>query len=305
VGTFGGYRRQGRGSGPEAPAITIVGDVVSLRGGGLDWYERRPLFGRRIVVTRARAQAGELSRELESLGAEVFEFPTIEIRPPRDFGPLDDAVRDLDSFDWLVFTSANGVAAFFERLRHHGLDLRAVPRRASIAAIGPATAEVLESAGLNVDAVPKEYRAESLLEEVAGESLVGRRVLIPGRRWRVRSCRRNCARPGPRSSSRRLTSLCPRARARKRLRGLLENGEVDCVTFTASSTVENFVGAIGDEAGRLLSNSRVACIGPITADAARGHGIRVDAEATEYTIPGLVEAVVELFASVSEPQRQR
>ena len=99
------------------PAITVVGDVVGLREAGLDWYERRPLFGRRVVVTRARAQAGELSERLEALGAEVREFPTIEIRPPEDFGPLDAAIRDLDSFGWIVFTSVNGVDAFVERLR--------------------------------------------------------------------------------------------------------------------------------------------------------------------------------------------
>ena len=115
--------------------------MVALREAGLDWYERRPLFGRRVVVTRARAQAGELSVELEKLGAEVLEFPTIEVRPPDDLGPLDAAIRDLDSFDWLVFTSVNGVEAFVERLERHGLDLRAVPRDAKVAAIGPATAQ--------------------------------------------------------------------------------------------------------------------------------------------------------------------
>jgi uroporphyrinogen III methyltransferase / synthase len=301
VGTLRNIADRASEANLKPPAITIVGDVVSLREGGLDWYERRPLFGRRIVVTRARAQAGELSRELESLGAEVFEFPTILIRPPQDFGPLDDAIGDLDSFDWLVFTSANGVAAFFERLRYHGLDLRAVPRRTKIAAIGPATAEALESAGLNVDAVPKEYRAESLLEEIAGESLVGRRVLIPRAKVAREILPEKLREAGAEVVVPPAYESVPSGEGADRLRGLLENGEVDCVTFTASSTVENFVGAFGDEAGHLLSSSRVACIGPITADSARGHGIRVDAEATEYTIPGLVEAVAELFASAPEP----
>jgi uroporphyrinogen III methyltransferase/synthase len=301
VGTLRNIADRASEANLKPPAITIVGDVVSLREGGLDWYERRPLFGRRIVVTRARAQAGELSRELESLGAEVFEFPTILIRPPQDFGPLDDAIGDLDSFDWLVFTSANGVAAFFERLRYHGLDLRAVPRRTKIAAIGPATAEALESAGLNVDAVPKEYRAESLLEEIAGESLVGRRVLIPRAKVAREILPEKLREAGAEVVVPPAYESVPSGEGADRLRGLLENGEVDCVTFTASSTVENFVGAFGDEAGRLLSSSRVACIGPITANSARGHSIRVDAEATEYTIPGLVEAVAELFSSAHEP----
>src|ERR687893_1178144 len=135
-------------AGLKPPAMIVVGDVVALREEGLDWYERRPLFGRRVVVTRARAQAGELSADLEKLGAEVHEFPTIEIRPPEDFGPLDGAIRELDSFSWLIFTSVNGVDAFVERLAHHGLDLRSVPRDAGIAAIGPATAQKVREVGL-------------------------------------------------------------------------------------------------------------------------------------------------------------
>ncbi|MDP8972962.1 MAG: uroporphyrinogen-III C-methyltransferase, partial [Actinomycetota bacterium] len=159
------------------PAITVVGDVVALRDEGLDWYERRPLFGRRVVVTRARAQAGELSRQLKTLGAEVFEFPTIEIRAPEDFGPLDGAIWELDSFDWIVFTSVNGVEAFMERLRYHGLDLRTVPRWAKVAAIGPATAHRVEEAGLRVNVTPEEYRAEALIEALEGDSLEDKRVL--------------------------------------------------------------------------------------------------------------------------------
>ncbi len=288
--------------GLKPPAITVVGDVVSLRESGLAWYEKKPLFGRRVVVTRARAQAGELSRELEALGAEVFEFPTIEIKPPGDFGPLDDAIRGLDSFDWIVFTSANGVAAFLERLRcHHGLDLRAVPRTAKLAAIGPATAEALKRAGLNVDAVPKEYRAEALLEEVAGEPLAGRRVLIPRAKVAREVLPDKLREAGAEVVVASAYESVPSGEGGERLRGLLRSGEVDCVTFTASSTVENFVRAFGEEAAGLLAKTRVACIGPITADTARKRDIRVDAEAAEYTIPGLVEAVSELLGS--EPAR--
>src|SRR5918992_2426262 len=166
-------------AGLKPPAIIVVGDVVALRKRGLDFYERRPLFGRRVVVTRARAQAGELSADLEKLGAEVHEFPTIEISPPEDFGPLDAAIHELDSFGLIVFTSVNGVESFLERLLHHGLDLRALARGAKVAAIGPATAERIEQAGLQVDVVPEEYRAEALIEALRRDSLVGERVLIP------------------------------------------------------------------------------------------------------------------------------
>jgi uroporphyrinogen III methyltransferase/synthase len=280
------------------PAVTVVGDVVSLRDVGLDWYERRPLFGRRVVVTRARAQAGELSVELEKLGAEVLEFPTIEIHPPEDFGPLDAAIRDLDSFDWLIFTSVNGVDALVERLAHHGLDLRAVPRDARIAAIGPATAQRIGEAGLRVDVVPKEFRAEALIEEVSGVSLAGQKILIPRAKVAREILPEKLREAGAEVVVPAAYESVPSSEGKDELAKRFEAGEVDCVTFTASSTVDHFVGAFGvEEAVRLLAGTRVACIGPITADTARGRGIRVDVEARKYTIPGLVKAVVDLFAA--------
>jgi uroporphyrinogen III methyltransferase/synthase len=280
------------------PAITVVGDVVTLREAGLDWYERRPLFGRRVVVTRARAQAGELSVELERLGAEVLEFPTIEIHPPKDFEPLDAAIRDLDSFDWLIFTSVNGVEAFVARLAHHGLDLRAVPRQTKIAAIGPATAEKIRESGLRVDVVPKEFRAEALIQEVAGDSLVGRRILIPRARAAREILPEKLREAGAEVIVPPAYESVPSSQGRGELAKELEAGRIDCITFTASSTVENLARAFGvEEAAQLLAGTQVACIGPITAETARKNGIRVDAEAREYTIPGLIEAVVDLFAA--------
>jgi uroporphyrinogen III methyltransferase/synthase len=280
------------------PAITVVGDVVSLREAGLDWYERRPLFGRRVVVTRARAQAGELSAKLERLGADVLEFPTIKIRPPEDFGPLDEAIRELDTFSWLIFTSVNGVEAFMERLGHHGLDLRAVPRDARIAAIGPATARRIRGAGLRVDLVPGDFRAEALIEEVTGDSLAGRRVLIPRAKMAREVLPERLREVGAEVVVPPAYESVPSSEGKDELAKRLEAGGIDCVTFTASSTIENFVLAFGaKEAARLLSGTRVACIGPITAETARGRGIKVDAEAREYTIPGLIAAVLDLFAA--------
>jgi uroporphyrinogen III methyltransferase/synthase len=280
------------------PAITVVGDVVALREAGLDWYERRPLFGRCVVVTRARAQAGELSVELERLGAEVYEFPTIQIQAPEDFGPLDAAIRDLDSFGWIVFTSVNGVEAFLERLWHHGLDLRAVPRRAKVAAIGPATAQRIEEVGLRVDVVPEEYRAEALIEVLDTDSIAGKRVLIPRAKVAREILPDKLREAGAEVVVPPAYESAPSSEGKNELARRLGAGEVDCVTFTASSTVENFVGAFGPgEAVGLLAETRVVCIGPITAETARGHGLRVDTEAEEYTIPGLVEAVEDLFAA--------
>ena len=278
------------------PAITVIGDVVSLREDGLDWYERRPLFGKRVVVTRARAQAGELSRELESLGAEVLEFPTIKIQPPGDFGPLDAAIHDLDSFGWIIFTSANGVAAFVERLGYHGLDLRAVPRDAKLAAIGPATADAVRAAGLRVDVVPEEYRAEALLQALLDGSPAGGKVLIPRAKVAREVLPEKLREAGMEVVVPPAYETVPSEEGKDELKEKLSSGGVDCVTFTASSTVDSFVGAFGEEAGELVSNTRVACIGPITAETARGYGIRVDVEATEYTIPGLVRAVAGFFA---------
>ena len=298
TGTLGDIAEKVEKANLKPPAITVVGDVVTLRGAGLDWYERRPLFGRRVVVTRARAQAGELSQELETLGAEVHEFPTIEIRPPEDFGPLDEAIRELDTFGWLVFTSVNGVDAFLERLAHHGLDLRSVPRGAKVAAIGPATAERVREAGLRVDVVPREYRAEALLEEVSGDSVSGKRILIPRAKVAREVLPQKLREAGAEVVVPPAYQSIPSEEGKDELAKQLESGEVDCVTFTASSTVENFVVAFGErEATRLLEKTRVACIGPITAETARKHGIGVDVEAEEYTIPGLVDAVVELLGA--------
>jgi uroporphyrinogen III methyltransferase / synthase len=269
-----------------------------LREDGLGWYERLPLFGRRVVVTRARAQAGELSDELEKLGAEVHEFPTIEIQPPEDFGPLDAAICDLDSFGWIVFTSVNGVEAFLERLRHHGLDLRAVPRGAKVAAIGPATAQKIEEAGLRVDVVPEEYRAEALIGALDAGSLAGERILIPRAKVAREILPDNLREAGAEVVVPPAYESVPSSEGREELSRRLQSGEIDCVTFTASSTVENFVAAFGaEEAARLLAGTRVACIGPITAETARKRDIRVDVEAEEYTISGLVEAVADLLAA--------
>jgi uroporphyrinogen III methyltransferase / synthase len=285
-------------AGLKPPAIIIVGDVVALREKGLDWYERRPLFGRRVVVTRARAQAGELSAALEKLGAEVHEFPTIEISPPEDFGSLDAAIRDLDSFSLIVFTSVNGVEAFLKRLQHHELDLRALPREAKVAAIGPATAQRIEQAGLRVDVLPEEYRAEALIEALGAHPLVGERVLIPRAKVAREILPEKLREAGAEVIVPPAYESVPLLEGRQELSLRLQSGEIDCVTFTASSTVENFVGAFGaEEAARLLAQTRVGCIGPITADTARKHGLRVDAEAGEYTIPGLVEAVTGLLAA--------
>jgi uroporphyrinogen III methyltransferase/synthase len=174
--------------------------------------------------------------------------------------------------------------------------LRAVQRETRVAAIGPATAKRVEAAGLRVDVTPEEYRAEALIEVLEGSSLKGKRVLIPRAKFAREILPEKLREAGAEVVVAPAYESVPSNEGRERLEELLENGEVDCVTFTASSTVENFVWAFEDAAG-LLSKTRVACIGPITADTARGYELRVDVEAAEYTIPGLVDAVANLFAA--------
>ncbi len=272
------------------PATIVVGEVVRLRE-KLDWYGRLPLFGKRIVVTRAREQADALGSRLTALGAGVIELPTIELQPPRDCGPLDRAIADLAAYDWLIFTSANGVRFFVERLD----DLRKL--RAKICAIGPATQAAVEALHVKVDLMGTEYVAEGMLEAFAEQPLEGKRILLPraavardlvplelakrGARVDVVEAYRTVAPDG-------LAELAREVFARR----------PDCVTFTSSSTVRNFVEAAGAGA---LQGVNVASIGPITTATARELGVAVTCEAKPFTVDGLVEAVLGLYTEMTPP----
>lgn len=256
----------------------------------------KPLLGRKVVITRALSQAASFVEAVEALGGEALVFPTIEIVPPPSTRPLDEAIGRLESYDWMVFTSVNGVNAFLARLRHLGKDHRRV-ERIKIAAIGPETAKALRSAALPVAVMPAEYRAEAILKELDPGDMAGKRILIPRameardvlpetlRRWGatvdvVAAYRTVAARSeGP------------------RLRALLGEKKIDVVTFTSSSTATRF-GALfeGEDLGELLSSSAVACIGPITRETVEGMGIRVDVVAEDYTVAGLITAMVEYFS---------
>ena len=185
----------------------MVGEVVGLRE-HLQWFEDRPLLGRRIVVTRSRAQASDLVQALSDLGAECLECPTIQVAPPDDVGPLDRAIADLAAFDWIVFTSVNGVSGFFERLFGAGKDVRALGRLRT-AAIGPATAERLKSFGLSSDIVPETFRAESIVAAFRKERSAARRSCCRAPRKRGRSCPRAVGHGGRRPGGRRPTRPVP------------------------------------------------------------------------------------------------
>ncbi|HTS29747.1 MAG TPA: uroporphyrinogen-III C-methyltransferase [Bryobacteraceae bacterium] len=281
--------------GMRPPATIIVGEVVKLRE-KLDWYERLPLFGKRVVVTRARGQAETLSARLRSLGAEAIELPTIEIRPPADPGPLDRAIAELSSYDWLIFTSANGVRFFLDRLGKSPVDWRAL--RAKICAIGPATRSALEALHLKVDLMGKEYVAEGLVAAFAGFALDGKRVLLPRAAVARDLVPMELARRGARVDIVEAYRTVIPEEAPARAREILgARRRPDCLTFTSSSTVQNLVaslqaGSAEPDASAILAGVKVASIGPVTTRTARELGIEVTAQARVFTVDGLVEAIL-------------
>ncbi|AEH44750.1 uroporphyrin-III C-methyltransferase [Thermodesulfatator indicus DSM 15286] len=274
------------------PSIILVGEVVKLRE-KLNWFETKPLFGKRIVVTRTRAQASQLVESLEECGAECLEIPTIKIVPPDSFEPLEQAIEQIETYDWLIFTSVNGVQVFFERLFARGKDARALANT-KVAAIGVATAELIKKYGLLVDLLPQEFRAEGLLEALLKEELAGKKVLIP-RALEAREILPEKLREAGAEVEvvPAYQTILPEEEA-TRLKKELEQG-VDVITFTSSSTAKNLLKMLGDEARSLLSEVVLASIGPITTETLKKAGFTPQVEAKEYTIPGLVKAILEYF----------
>lgn len=276
------------------PAVIVVGEVVSLRD-KLKWFENKPLFGKRVLVTRSREQASVLSGAIEDLGGEPLEFPTIGVAEPEDFGPLDGAIKRLSDYRWIIFTSVNGVRAFFERLRRQGRDVREL-HSARLCAIGPKTREALEGYCLKVDYVPGEYRAEEIVKELFGKVQPGDRVLLP---------RADIARKVLPEALKEMGAAVTEAVAYRTVMGggsgalvreMLERGEIHAVTFTSSSTVRNFVELLDvPDVPGLLEGALVACIGPVTAATAGELGLKVDVVAREYTIEGLVLAILDYY----------
>jgi uroporphyrinogen III methyltransferase / synthase len=255
----------------------------------------KPLLGKRIVVTRARAQTAALAERIEELGGEVIEFPTIDIQAPRDFADFDAAVARIDSYDWLIFTSVNGVEPFLSRLRQAGKDTPALAQL-KIGAIGPETSRRLETAGIRSCLVPQRYQAEGILDAISPETMAGKRVLIPraaeAREVLPETLRQWGATVDVVVAYR---TVLPPTDARP-LAELLKQGKVDVITFTSSSTVRNFVRLFdGPKLGQISAGSTLACIGPITAGTVEQLGGRADITAKEFTVAGLVRAIVEYF----------
>jgi uroporphyrinogen III methyltransferase/synthase len=295
VGTLADIADRVAAAGLAPPALTVVGEVVRLRE-RIAWFESRPLFGRRILVTRARQQASQLAELLRDEGAWPVECPTIEIRPPASWAELDAALARAGEYDWVLFTSANAVRVVLERLAGTGRDIRALGR-ARLGAIGPATAASLEALRLRVDVVPQEYRAEAVtaaLEAAAGPGgLAGRTVLIPRAAEARDVVPDELAARGARVHCVTAYQTVLPDQGGGPARALLRSGAIDAVTFTSGSTVRNLVELIGrEETPRLLARTLVAAIGPVTAAAASAAGIRVDLVPEAATVPALVRALV-------------
>ncbi len=295
TGTVGRIADQAAERGFEPPAVIVVGDVVRLRE-RLQWFESKPLFGKRIVVTRPRAQASRFADLLEQHGAEVFRFPTIETVRMDSYTALDAALDTAASYDWLIFTSVNGVRYFFDRLQERQLDIRSLGS-VRIAAIGPETARAVEARYLRVDAMPQEYRAEALIEVLGVEK--AQRILLPraaeARAILPQELRAVGAHVDEVATYRTIRTSQPK-NLDERFRSLLQAGHIDLLTFTSSSTVRNFVASFpGEDLPALLGKTRVGCIGPITAATAQGYGLIVNIQPHDYTIPSFAEAIVEYY----------
>jgi len=284
--------------GDRRPAILVVGRVVAFRE-HLRWFDARPLFGKRILVTRPKDQSMELVDRLEAMGADAIEAPMIRILPPEDDGPLEDACARAGEFDWIVFSSANAVDAFIGRLLAGPADLR-VLGGVKLCGVGPGTAEHLTRLGLKVDLVPAEYRAEAVLRALSENGGVrGLKILLPhadiGRELIADELRKQGADVTEIVAYRTIAVEADREGEPDIYRMLLERS-IDVVTFTSASAVRNFVRILGAEpAADLLAATVVACIGPVTAEAAAQSNIHTTIQPSSYTIPALVDAIAKHF----------
>jgi uroporphyrinogen III methyltransferase / synthase len=279
----------------KAPAVLVVGSVVSLAP-TLGWFERKPLFGKRIIITRSREQSRKMAHCISELGGEAILFPTIQLSAPKDTTALDDAIRRVGEFDWVVFTSVNGVERFFRRFFEIRQDIRdmAGPR---MGAIGPVTAGEIRKHGLKVDLLAKEFVAEGVLEMLSDADVRGKRFLIP-RAEKAREILPETLvqRGGEVEVVSVYRTVLPDSSDIDAARELLERKAVHAITFTSSSTVTHFIQMIGaGDVAALLEGVVVASIGPVTSATLKENGLPIHVEASEYTIDGLVSALARYF----------
>lgn len=277
-------------AGVKSPAVTVIGDVVSVNE-KLNWFPKGKLAGKKVIVTRSREQASKLVDRIEELGGEAVEFPVIKIEKPNDYGHFDSVLERMTEYRWIVFTSVNGVKAFFDRMKIKGMDIRKLSG-VKLAAVGEATGEELNKLGLNVDYMPEKYTTGELLNNFPSAE-GNEKILLARADIAVRELSEGLKRKGYDVEDLTVYRTVIDSERKEGILEMLEEGRIDYITFTSSSTVKNFVSILGqDNIGR-ISSAKVVCIGPVTAKTAEECGMTVAAVADKHTIEGLVEKLIE------------
>jgi uroporphyrinogen III methyltransferase/synthase len=261
----------------------------------------KPLSGKKILITRPREQSGEFTAQLKKLGAEVIELPTIEIVPPKSWEKLDRAISQLKSYDWIIFTSANGVHFFWQRLKEKR-KYRDLPSSLKICAIGPATALQLKEKNIPVSFIPKEYIAESILKGFGRIPIKGKRILLARAKKARDILPKGFRKMGGIVDVVEVYRTIRSKREARRLKKLLLEEKIDAITFTSSSTVDHFAELLKEvDLKKTLKDIAIACIGPVTSQTARKRGMKVHIQPKEYTIPGLSKAIAKYFSPPLSP----
>ena len=293
VGSLGSIVRDGEQAGISSPVVAVIGDVVGLHEEGA-WFDKSPLLGKRVLVTRSRSQASVLVKLLQKEGSQPLELPAIQVSPIPDSASLDAALKNIASYDWVVFTSTNAVGIFFGRMTTLGMDSRAFGGT-KVAAIGTSTASALQGQGILPDIRPEEFSSDGLIASMSEAELAGKRVLLPRGTLADDSLPRGLEELGARVDDVGIyTTTAPEGSAGK-ARELLAQGEVDVATFTSASTVANLLDLLDGDKG-LLDGVHIGCIGPVTTAAARERGLDIAFVAQQHTIEGLVDALRDFYA---------
>ncbi len=297
TGTLANIAQVVKESGITAPALVVIGEVVSLRE-KLDWFEKRPLFHKRILVTRTREQASSLVVGLEERGASCLECSTINIQPLEDYSRFDGELERLDEYHWVLFTSINGVKYFFKRLHAKGMDARDL-KGPAFGCVGKATADFLFQYGINADLIPPTFTGEGLAKSLLDQGVEGRNILIPRAKEGQEYLPETLRGAGAQVVVVPVYQNIPEDAQAEAVRKELGENSIDMITFTSSSTVSNFIAMLGveskEELQQLLLGVKIAAIGPITAKTVIDNGLTVDVEAEEHTVDGMLAAITEYW----------
>ncbi len=298
VGTLETITEVVREAGIKPPALVIVGEVVKLRK-SIDWFEKRALFGKRMVVTRTREQASELVARLEEYGADCLEYSTIHIEPVDDYQLLDQAIENMQSYKWILFTSLHAITYFFKRLNATGRDSRALAS-CCVGAVGRATADELLKHGIQADLIPEKFTGAGLAESLIANCVQGQQILLPRALKAMETLPEMLDDAGATVTVAPVYRNVPPQGRKDELRDELNEGEIDLLTFTSSSTVTNFLTMVDaadeEELHQLLDGVKIAAIGPVTAETVRKNGLTVDIQPESYTIPDMVNAIVDYYS---------